>query len=275
MFRWTALIAIVLSFSGCRAMSSRAIVMERNNLPVELIDPDGMQIERGERRPVIDAVGWVIGIPGKILLWDRRNDNHNISQETEAVVADYLAMNNLPQVKVRLNQYRPIADWQRLRKNTSVAWPWRYTLGTLSIVGEAIIPGRIFGGDHYNPFSATAHIYSDIPAVGLHEAAHAKDFARREHPGTYAALYLLPGVPLWHESIATRDVFAYADYKNDGRLKREAYHILFPAYGTYLGNTIGYGLPDYATPIYYGTVIVGHAVGRIKARNDPIVTGAN
>ncbi|MEQ9066267.1 MAG: hypothetical protein RLO18_06060, partial [Gimesia chilikensis] len=34
------------------------------------------QIVRGKPRPVIDGIGWVVGFPGKVLLWDRRIDNH-------------------------------------------------------------------------------------------------------------------------------------------------------------------------------------------------------
>ncbi|MDX1930879.1 MAG: hypothetical protein SFV81_30420, partial [Pirellulaceae bacterium] len=64
------------------------------------------QIQRGERRKVIDAIGWVVGIPGKILLWNRRVENHNIGPETEAAIAEYLQVNNLDTVRVRLNQYR-------------------------------------------------------------------------------------------------------------------------------------------------------------------------
>ena len=48
------------------------------------------QIERGKPRPVIDGIGWVVGIPSKIILWDRRVDNHNISPETEAAVTQYV-----------------------------------------------------------------------------------------------------------------------------------------------------------------------------------------
>ena len=32
--------------------------------------PDEPQIEEGKPRPLIDAAGWVFGIPSKILLWD-------------------------------------------------------------------------------------------------------------------------------------------------------------------------------------------------------------
>ena len=47
----------------------------------------GEQIERGQPRPTLDGIGWVFGIPSKIVLWDRRVDNHSLSPETEAAIA--------------------------------------------------------------------------------------------------------------------------------------------------------------------------------------------
>ena len=176
------------------------------------------QIQRGERRKIIDAVGWVVGIPSKILLWNRRVENHRIGPETEAAIAEYLQVNDLDTVRVRLNQYRPGEDWHRLVRNKSVGAGWRYTFGAVSVLGETVIPGRLFGGDHFNPYTNTIHIYSDVPAIAMHEGGHAKDFARRKWKGTYAAVYTLPIVPIYHESIASRDVVAYlqADRKSVG-----------------------------------------------------------
>ncbi len=251
--------------TGCRMLEPKSIVMERVNLPSDLLREGELQIERGKRRPVIDGFGWVWGIPSKVLLWNRRVENHNISAETEYSLAQYLSMNQLDEVKVRVNQYRPLDDWKRLTRNKSVAWPWRYTFGAVTVLGETLVPGRLFGGDHYNPYTATIHLYSDVPSIALHEGAHAKDFARREYPGTYAAVYALPIVPLWHESIATRDVLAYADYQNDIRLRREACHVLFPAYGTYVGGALGTVIPGYSTPLYIGSVVGGHVAGRQMA----------
>lgn len=213
---------------------------------------------------LVDAVGWVIGIPGKILLWNRKVENHSISAETEIELAQYLNDNQLDEVKVRLNQYNPIDDWRRLRRNTSVAWPLRYSLGTLSVCAETIIPGRVFGGDHYNPFTGTIHLYSDLPVIALHEAAHAKDFARRTYPGAYAAIYLVPGVPLWHESIATSDVLAYVHYQEDPPLIRQAYQVLYPAYGTYVGDSLGYFVPKYSSPLFVAGVLGGACRGALE-----------
>ena len=253
---------IVILAGGCRVLQPKPIAIVRNNIPADLIADSEPQIERGKPRPIIDGFGWVWGIPSKITLWNRKVENHHISPETETLLAEYLETNGLSDVKVRLNQYRPGADWKRLTRNTSIAWPWRYTLGAAFVFGETIIPGRLFGGDHYNPYTSTIHLYGDVPAIAFHEAAHAKDFSNRARPGNYAALYLLPFVPLWHERIATNDVLSYVDDRNDPTLRREAYHVLYPAYGTYLGNAGGTILPRYSSPLFVGGVLTGHVVGR-------------
>jgi len=256
-----AILALVL-LSGCKILEPKSIAMQRNNIPSDLI-PDGeAQMERGAPRPIIDGFGWVWGIPSKIMLWNRKVENHNISLETEALLAEYMATNGLTDIKVRLNQYRPIDDFRRLTRNTSVAWPWRYSFGAVSVLGETVIPGRLFGVDHYNPYTGTIHLYGDVPSIAFHEAAHAKDFSNRKHPGNYAAIYLLPAVPLWHERVATNDVLSYVQYRHDPRLVRDAYHTLYPAYGTYMGNAVGYAFPRFSNPIYLGGVLAGHAMGR-------------
>jgi len=123
------------------------------------------QIERGRPNKVLDSFGWVWGIPAKLILFDRRVENHRISRNTEAELAAYLQTNELHSVKVRLNQYDPGDDWRRLVANDSVGPGWRYTLGTLSVAGETLFPGRLFGSDHYNPFTNTIHVYSDAAAI--------------------------------------------------------------------------------------------------------------
>ncbi len=253
-------------FSCFHPLSPKLIPTQSYNVSQEICDATTVQIERGKPRPIIDGIGWVVGIPNKIILWNRRVENHKISADTECHVTNYLASNRLNHVKVRLNQYRPLDDWYRLTQNKTVAWPWRYTFGTVNVLGETLFPGRIFGGDHYNPFTATIHVYSDVPAVALHEAAHAKDFSRRNYPGTYAAIYILPGVPLYHESVASRDVMAYLESLGDPDLNREGHNILYPAYGTYVGGAAGTLFPVASAPLYYAGVLGGHLAGRLESR---------
>lgn len=263
-FLITALLATCLA--GCAAEPYRYGAADVYRISPELIEETPPQIERGKPRPIIDGIGWVFGIPSKIILWDRRIENHNISPETENAMAKYLAVNELETVKVRLNQYAPFQEWDRLVANKSVGWGWRYTVGTLSWLEYTLLPGRLFGGDHYNAFTNTINLYSDVPAVAVHEGGHAKDFARRTWKGTYAVIYGLPGAPLWYEAIATNDAISY--FHNEGTLEeeQEAYRILYPAYGTYVGNSIA----DFSTVnggiAFAAAVIPAHVLGRMKAR---------
>lgn len=228
--------------------------------------PGTSDIERGRPNLLIDGAGWIIGIPGKILLWDRRVDNHRISPETEFAIAEYIEKNNLSRTKVRLNQYDPLGEWRRLTDNKEVGAGWRYTLGLLATAGYTILPGRIIGGDNYNPFTNTINIYSDHPAIALHEGGHAKDIRSRSLPGTYSAAYTLPFVALYHEEKATSDVLSYLNAEDRSEEMREAYKILYPAYGTHVAGQFNNFIPppfDFA--VTAACVIPGHVAGRIQA----------
>lgn len=255
------LIACLISTSGCASAPYSYGSAARYHTSPELAARTQVQIERGRPRKAIDTFGWVWGIPSKILLWDRRVENHSIDGQTEAQLARYLNENELSTVKVRLNQYHPRDDWHRLVANKSVGAGWRYTVGVLSVAGEAIFPGRLFGGDHYNPFTNTIHLYSNSPAIALHEAGHAKDFARRKWKGTYAVAGVLPLFPLIPEGIATSDALGYLAATQSVREQQEAYEILYPAYGTYVGA-------EFSSLGPFGVIvgaIGGHAVGRWKS----------
>lgn len=247
-----------LIFSGCATGQYHFGNADRYRTSHELAAITGPHIERGKPHKGLDTFGWIWGIPSRILLFDWRVENHRIDQQTEAAIASYLHQNQLDSVKVRLNQYHPGDDWKRLAANKSVGPGWRYTLGTMSVLGETLLPGRLFGGDHYNPFTNTIHLYSGIPAIAVHEGGHAKDFAVRKWKGTYAAVYLIPGVPLYHEAIATQDALDYFGATGNARDVQQAYEILYPAYGSYVGNAISGSIPLG----YIGGILGGHAAGR-------------
>lgn len=279
--RWGSLLAVVLCLplASCRwcdrCLEPREIVVDRPIASPDLVAlTRAAPIERGRPRKVLDAAGWVFGIPSRIILWDRRVGNHRVSAETEEAIVGYLADGELDHVKVRINQYAPLGDWQRLRKNRTVGWPLRYTVGALSVASEAVFPGRLLGGDHYNPWTATIHLYSDVPAIALHEGGHAKDFARREWPGLYAVAFGLPISELYPEAIATGDALAYAARKDDRNLVAEGRRILYPAYGTYVGGAAGevVGM-TIGLPIYAGAVVAGHVAGRTPTGDAEASTG--
>lgn len=269
---WAGLVVLLIAGgpgrgeAGC--VEPREIPLSRRNVARQLETATRSQpIERGLKRPVIDGIGWVVGIPRKIILWDIRVDNHHVSPETEQAIESYLAENELDHVKVRINQYAPVSDWRRLRQNTAVAWPYRYTLGAVSVACEAVLPGRVFGRDYYNPYTATVHIFSDVPALAVKQAGHSKDYTRRSYPGTYSLASIVPLLDLWPQAIATGDALAYAERHGDAELEREEYRILYPAYGSSLGGVAGDAVAGAAfLPIYAGTVVAGHLVGRWEAR---------
>ncbi len=223
-----------------------------------------IDIERGQPRKVVDGIGWFFGIPSKVLLWNRRADNHHVSPHTQNALVEYMAANGLVSTKVRINQYRPFDDWRRLRKNKRVGAGWRYTVGTLHTLGDTIFPGRIFGGDHYNPYTDTVHVYSDIPSLALEQSAYAKDVHHRPHPGTYAAVHGLPLVRLGRERRNKNDVLSYVDRYGTIQERIEARHTLQPQFGSEVGGDIGQLLPQVQPLVKLTGAIVGHAVGRTQ-----------
>lgn len=227
--------------------------------------PGEPQVERGERYWLLDGIGWVLGIPSKIILWNIRVDNHRISTNTEEALVRYFEANEMGATKVRLNQYDPVGEWSRLFRNKRVGWGWRYTFGLVGNVFYTLLPCRLIGGDHYNPYTDTINLYSDVPAIALHEGGHAKDFARRSYPGSYAALSLIPFSSLYFEKVATGDAIGYLREHGTAAEEKAAYKILYPAYGTYVGGGFGEVAVPMAPALYVGGVVVGHVSGRLKA----------
>ncbi len=263
------LLALALT-TGCAVAPYQKVDITDSARTLRLRE-DEEQFVRGRPIPVLDrSIGWIWpgSLLGKLILWDHRVDSHVISDATEQALRDYLERNEIEHVKVRINAWSVGDEWRRSLFNREIE-PWfRYTFGVLNALQYTIFPGRIFGGDNYRPYSNTINLYSDIPAVALHEGGHAKDFGRRSLKGLYAFVYTLPFGALYHEAVATGDVMGYLHEYGDDEELREAYHVLYPAYGTYLGSDIAAMAPDDAA--YWAinaSVIAGaHMVGRVRGR---------
>lgn len=222
------------------------------------------RLERGAPVPPIDFLGNVLSLPAKLLLWSWKFNLHTISPDTEDRLIAYLDTQDRPaftDARFRLNQYRPAQDLSRLVRNRHVAWPYRLLLGVpVTLVFDVLLPGRLFPwGDYYNPFTNTVHLYSDHPAIALHEAGHVHDFASRRFKGTYAAIRLVPFVDLYQEHKASKEAISYLKGTADHATELSAYKILYPAYGTYVGSYI---VPPIGT---VGGALIGHAAGRSEA----------
>jgi hypothetical protein len=213
---------------------------------------------------VVDVLGNILALPIKLLFLTWKFANHSISEETEEVLVEYLDTQNqalMQDARFRLNQYRPLQDLSRLARNRHVAWPYRLILGfPATLLIDVLLPGRIMPwGDYYNPYTNTVHLYSDHPAVALHEAGHAHDFSRRRFKGTYALLRLIPFVDLYQEYQASKEAVRYFRVEADHEREIAAYKILHPAYGSYVG---AYIFPPIGTVV---GIAVGHVTGRSAA----------
>lgn len=264
--------AVLLVAAGCANVPYR-FGNQIEDLSTLRLRPGEAQIEAGRPVAFVDGLGhYVVSLPTKLLLWNWRVENHHITPETQAALEQYLDANGLHNVKVRLNQYAPGAEWSRLFRNHGIGPVWRYTLGVISVAYYTILPGRVFGGDDYNPFTNTINIYSDLPVICLHEGGHAKDFTSRSHDfrGWYSFMSVLPLVDLYQEAMATGDAIGYLQAHHFTGDEQAAYRVLYPAYCTYLAADALVFIPVeqwVAEATVFVAVIPGHIVGRIRAAN--------
>lgn len=224
------------------------------------------QITRGAPIAPIDGLGNVFAVLTKLILWNRKMDNHDISAETETYLVEYVDLpeSNTDGTHYSLNEYNPGLAFSRLVKNKKVKWPYRILIGfPVTLIVDVLIPGRLFAGllsgDMYNPYTDTVSIYSDLPSVALHEAGHSHDFNKRRFKGTYAFVRIIPGVDLFQEYKASEQAFKYLIDTGDHKQEIAAYKILYPAYGTYVGAYVpfpGGGLAG---------ALAGHLIGRTEA----------
>ena len=257
------LICLICFAAGCTSSGARPALTDSGGVPRH-----GITMTCGKDRPVIDGIGWVMGLPGKILLWDSRVENHHVSEDTAESVAKYLESHGLSDVHVRINEYSPKGEWERLRANRSVGAGWRYTVGLLSLAGYTVIPGRLFGGDRYNPYTNTLYVYSDVPSIGIVESAYAYDVHQRTLPGTYAFTQEIPILAMYKNTLATRNAINYLTRSATADEVYEGYRILYPRYGVAAGTAVGSvvtigGLGD---PFELAGAAAGHVVGRWRGQ---------
>lgn len=278
------LVAAVWLAAGCASTPYSFAEHGETELTLQLREGEG-QFERGRPNAWIDGFGhYFFSLPSKLLLLNWKVDNHDISNEVEQSVREYLWANGLCNTKVRLNQYAPGGEYRRLFKNREMPGFWRFTLGIISVTFYTIFPERLFagfpiigGGDHYNPYTNTISLYSNSRPIALHEGGHAKDFAsveNRHWKGFYSGARAIPlvglFVALWQEALASNDALSWDLATADSRASKSAYRTLYPAYGTYVGGTAQTGASFFLGgwilyAIQYGVVVTGHIAGQTRA----------
>lgn len=267
--RYSVLILLSFALVNCYSLEKKYNYGENYHDSPSPWTEENPQFEVGEPVWVVDTLGdYIFSLPSKLIFLNRKVDNHDISERTILVTKEYIRDNNIRNVKVRFNQYAPVSELKRIWENDKINPGVKYTFGLFGWFSYTILPQRvfagIFGGDHYNPFSNTVHIYSDLPSIAIHEGGHAKDFNARKYKTLYAAIYSIPVIgALYHEAVATDDTIAYFEEKKDNESIDESYKILSPAYSTYVGGSIG---DIVRTQYSIIAVIPGHIYGRYKSR---------
>ena len=257
------LLAVLALAWSAASLRSEELPPQPQPAPAEAKLCDDPQFEHGQPHKIVDGVGWVFGIPKRIILWDRRAVNHHVSAETEQYLAQYLEANGLDSTKVRINQYDPVGEWRRLGANKEVGAGWRYTVGAVGTLTYTLLPGRLFGADRYNPYTDSVYIYSDIPCLAQEQAARAKLVHTRPHPGTYAALTSLPVVRLWPQKKSKNDVLDYTLANGTAAQQEEATRVLYAEFGAEVGGQASLFLGS-NLPLTLAGAGIGHIAARLK-----------
>lgn len=260
--------ALAAAVSGC--LSAPEIYEPTERYYVERqrdVPPAVPQIEVGRPNLLLDGLNhYLLSLPTKIILLNGRALDHRLEQKDRDILERYLAINQMVTVKIRHNQYAPLADLKRLIGNGEVGPFYRATFGLFSWLQYTLLPDRLFAGtplgvgDHFNPYTNTIHVYSSDVTILLHEAGHAKDYLQREAKGTSSLLRVLPGIDLVEEGYASSDAVRFLQCIGDRENELRAYRTLIPAYSTYVSGYVGGG-PLVALPV----VLAGHIVGRRQA----------
>ena len=265
------LAVVVLHLCGCAALTSQSrSVVGCSSLPDETDGSNGgPQIVIGHSNRIVDGTGWILGIPAKLSLWDRRADNHDVSPETVAQVARHLREHEMSSVMVRVNQYDPLGEWVRLCRNKNIPLGWRMTGGAFDVLKYTLLPGRLFGEDWYNPFTESLHLYSDIPSLGINEAVYARQVRDHKMPGAYATIKVVPVLGMWHETKSTKEALEYISNTGTAEQREEAYRILYPSYGGNWGAGLGSVVPFGSAYMRMVGAIFGHAANGVRTIASP------
>jgi len=227
---------------------------------------NGAVVINQRANPLMYAIGWIESIDEKIMFgstkWGRRP-----SQETVDQVVKNVEQNEyLKNATIRFDHAAPITDTLRLFTDKRLKEEVPLYMRWLS-VPETLIGGflsYLFRQDHYNAATHTVHVYSDIPAIALHEVGHADNYAGKYHFRLpYAVLGSIPIIGLIQEGIASKYAHQYLPESQ----KYQTGRFLFPAFGTYIGAATGIGI----IPGLIGGHIVGALYNAIRrsAKKEP------
>jgi hypothetical protein len=251
---------LVAGLCGCASDSYRYGQFRAVTAPVPPV-----VVDRGEAHPQLDRLRNVVEFPRRVLRFGRP-DTRPTTQEVEQTVVTYLEKNDLTDVAVEVGEYAPSRQWQRLKENERVGPFWKYSVGSLTVVGYSLLPGRVFGTDTYNPFTDTLSINSRNPPRALFEAARAKALRGEQFVGSSVVLSSLPVIRSVADVRQASDVLSYLRAEEQWQLETAAYPQLYAEVGKEAIGLAGWFIPVSVGPgLGIGGRILGSATGQVVA----------
>lgn len=224
-------------------------------------------ISLGQRLPFVDTLGRVFSYANKLIFLNTRFEDHEPDPRVVQALHDFVDEHRLDGLHIRLNEYNPLDDLRRLLMNGRVNLLLRLFFGLPLWLATTLSVGRLFGGDHYNPWSDTVHLFSSHMGIALHETGHALDFRRRRVPGLYALTRYIPGVALYQEYLASRYAVEFMRARGMHEDELRALRILYPAYSTYVFGALVELFPSAGVRSFlFPAIALGHVLGVQHAR---------
>ncbi len=257
-FRVPLLLAVGLA--GCASDSYRYGQFRPVSAPVP-----PLVVDRGEPHPHLDRLRDVVEFPRKLFRFGRP-DSRPTTEQVEQTVVTYLEKNDLTDVAVEVGEYDPSRQWRRLRENERVGPLWKYSVGSLTVVGYSLLPARAFGIDTYNPFTDTLIVNSRNPPRALFEAARAKALRGEQFVGSSVVLSSLPFIRSVADVRQASDVLSYLRAEEQWDLETAAYPQLYAGVGKEAIGLVGWFIPISLGPgLGIGGRILGSATGQVVA----------
>ncbi len=170
-------------------------------------------------------------------------EKNPISDETKARLVE--EMKSRPELKglsLQLGQHNVLESFRNMWRNKETSLPSKLTR---TVLESPQTPGTALSyADHYDPFSHSVRVYTDSPAIGLHELGHASDI---QGSLPRAGIRMLAGMagPGARHLVNLHDE-GQANIGASKAVKPGEEHgigdTLFPSYGSYLGAAGGVGL---------------------------------
>ncbi len=217
------LLAIVF-ISGCASGKHHT-----RNFPPAVGEPD-VSVQYGKPNNRLDSLEHALMSPRRWVrkIRDQPVDEPDYLRSQPPVIAmEFLKENELSGINIDVDLYQPVLQWQRLKDASHVPSVIKYSMGTLSLLRDAVLPARLFNQDRYNHFTKTLSLNSHNDASLLYEAAMAKEHINSKYQGPATVAQRLPIGTTIARIRAGRDALDFARVTHDTELESELYPVVF------------------------------------------------